>query len=264
MHPAPAARRAATAARRTLLTGGLLTAGALGAASCAPAEDPVAAARDPLAELDPAIWTATDLDSLLATAPSAAQGAAPERTRALAQHLVAVHMSPRALQDLSAPAVIERLRAHAGPLWGPPLEDALRGPERAHFSTQFAPPRVPVGPARACPRWLLAEGRIHLAATIAHTVIDPGTGEVRVYAPQVLLSILADAPELTEGMQVHAVMNGADLCATQQAGGLVVPSGTEQEALRGTVIAAPEIPEESVLSPQEGLFASEGTANSSC
>lgn len=202
--------------------------------------------RDPRADLDPAAWPARDADAvraaaedILAQAPDPA--AARRRADALVGHLMATHLSPRALAGRSTEDVIAHLRAQAAPLWAAPFEDALRGPQRPHVATQFAPGLEPVGDAWAAPRWRIADGRVHLTCIIAHAVLRPQQARIAVYAVQVQLSVLIEGEDPVRGMDVSAVMHGADLCATRASGGLVVPAfdADRQRRLREGLLVDP-------------------------
>lgn len=184
--------------------------------------------RDPRADLNPEAWPARDAGALREAAtqtltdapdPKAAGGLAD----ALVQHLAAVHMSPRVLAGRDTDGAIAHLREAAAPLWATPFEDALRGARRPHVATQFASGLEPVGDPWAAPVWSIADGRLHLACTVAHAVLRPEQAQIAAYAVQVRLSVLLEGEEPVRGMDISAILHGADLCATRAAGGLVVP-----------------------------------------
>lgn len=247
------------------------------ASSTAPAAPSAEPPRDPIADLDPTVWTAASRESLMgldvqaggvdrdAWAADGIDAQSIEQTRAvIAGFLGVAYFSPEELRPLSDQDARSRVLGASPTFWQDTITEGWNPQNRFFYATQFAEPYRTVGPPRLVASWYLAERDgtryVEAGGTVVYSVIDPETGRTGTYA--IRFGAVAEAG--TGGpvaLSLRVAMGGMDSCASEQAGGLVVPAlGDEdaarraQTATRTRLIDRPAVSEAALADPDSSAF----------
>lgn len=215
-----------------------------GTADPSPTPTALSTLRDPLADLDRALWEVTDAPSMMAIpvdagdvdkAAWAAAGVDDARIREtrqrIADFVVNSYMQPEAYRDTDdagdrelalSKAPIPRVTQHIGEFW-----DAG---DRQFAATEFAPQFRSIGRPRGVAHWYLVERdgerRVELGITIAYSLLDTETGTTGFFAERIAVSLVPDLAngEPTDAGMVRMLLAGTDTCGTTEAGGIIVPA----------------------------------------
>lgn len=248
-------------------------------------------AMNPIAELDPEVWNVTDYDGILGVAMIGgtdtplqweADGVDDETLQAtreeLARFVSGAFFKPDKYRKTDDAGDLAELITVVPSVWTDGVREQWADGQRRFWVMELAPEYRVIGTPRANIGWYRDDTtdvhRILLGGTIAYGVIDTRTGETGMVAVQV--GITATPATTTNGTTPTeavgtSVLSGVDWCATDEAGGLIVPAiGPSQEAtdaqrmLGAAVIAKPEVNAYSVLHDRTGPLAGNTDTNVYC
>lgn len=239
--------------RRLLLTAPLLAL-ATGLSACSTAPP-----TDPLATLDPELWTARDSSSLLATRPAEVPSAIAERLVAIVDACF-LHGPDYAGRPESE---VDAAVASAFPsAWAPTILTQLRSSDRTSVVTHLDAGVSQVGSPWVCPSWsITTEGGAVLAATIATTLIIPSE---QIVGPYVVQLHLSDGPGTTARLSTR--IHGADLCSHRVTEGRAAPTrkAHHHRDVLERIVADPRVDPHPPTSDNATLFRHHVTGISTC
>ncbi len=252
-----------------------------GDADPSPTPTALSSLRDPLADLDRGRWEVVDAPSMMAIpvdeegidkAAWAAAGVDDARIRAarqaLADYVTTAYMQPDALRETDD-AADRKTIVDASPTdaWAEAMNTGWDEGNRQLYGTEFAPDYRVVGRPRAVVHWYLTEREdlrlVELGGTIAYTVLNTRTGDIGIFAQRVSAAVVpgvSDDTPIDRG-DFQILLAGNDICATTDAGGLVVPAISDDEAAasaqsetRHRIIDKPDVSRTDIAAEEGGAM----------